>query len=119
MFCKFWQPGAIKTRWGAQIGQEQSARRAGRFQQSLARRFQALADRRALVFTPPQRVQEYLQLSGGDWDTLPQSDGDLGMRMSSCFRQLEQCHDSSGPDRVVIIGSDSPDLPSVFIQRAY
>lgn len=119
MFCKFWQPGEIKTRWGAEIGQEQSARRAARFQLALARRFRALADRRALVFAPQQREPEYQELSGGDWDTQPQSDGDLGMRMSNCFRELDQSHAGPGAERVVIIGSDSPDLPAEFIQRAF
>jgi hypothetical protein len=45
----------------------------------------------------------------------PQKDGDLGDRMQAVFTDLF----ARGYERVAIIGSDSPDIPLVNIQRAF
>jgi hypothetical protein len=46
---------------------------------------------------------------------LPQVGGDLGVRLEATLAAL-----AAGPaDRVVVIGSDSPDLPAAFVSRAF
>jgi rSAM/selenodomain-associated transferase 1 len=43
--------------------------------------------------------------------SLPQCEGDLGTRMLSCIQQVQ----TAGADRVIIIGSDSPQMPPSVI----
>lgn len=45
---------------------------------------------------------------------IPQEGADLGERMLNCFKRLFD----KGYERVVIIGSDSPDLPADYIKEA-
>jgi hypothetical protein len=74
-----------------------------------------VADRRILCFAPKQRQVAFDELAEPVWTALPQSDGDLGNRMSSFFDDAFQ----SGADRVVLIGSDSPTLPIEYITRTF
>jgi glycosyltransferase A (GT-A) superfamily protein (DUF2064 family) len=48
-------------------------------------------------------------------DRLPQAAGDLGDRLESTLAALLR----EPGDRVVVIGSDSPDLPPAFVERAF
>lgn len=44
-----------------------------------------------------------------------QSDGDLGARLGACFSQLREY----GAQKIIVIGSDAPDLPTSVLQVAF
>lgn len=118
MFAKHWQPGAVKTRLGATIGAERAAAIHRAFVETLLARFSTTAERRRLVFTPSDKEAamraDFGEPLGSAWELEPQAEGDLGQRMTAFFRTgLAQA------EQVVLIGSDSPDLPTQFIERAF
>ncbi len=116
IFAKHWQPGAVKTRLAASIGAEAAAALHRCFVQTLLSRFQNVADRHILCFTPAGSAREFRQLNLGSWTLEPQSTGDLGARMQHYFSSAVSTNNSP---RTVLIGSDSPDLPLAFIEEAF
>lgn len=122
MFAKYWQPGTVKTRLAATIGNEAAARIHRMNIKTLAARFRNVADNRLLAISPFEKRPEFEQLiadSGddgeGNWQLQPQSAGDLGERMSDYFSAAFAARHA----RVVLIGSDSPTLPTATITAAF
>ncbi len=115
MFAKFWAPGEVKTRLAARIGPEQAARLHRVFLETLIERLALVADRRVLVYTPSTRRLEFGELAAAGWELQPQDDGDLGQRMQVYFQRAF----ASGATQVVLIGSDSPTLPTMLIESAF
>ena len=114
MFAKYWQPGQVKSRLAATLDEQRAAKVQRLFVEALVARLAKVADRRVLTFSPPERHAEFLHVAGLDWDLQPQASGDLGERMRHFFAtSLDQA------DRVVLIGSDSPDLPTEHIRAAF
>jgi len=115
MFAKYWLPGTVKTRLARSIGEEKACQLYRRFVMTLLARFQELGDRRIMAYSPPDRRAEFAAITPAAWELTPQSSGDLGRRMHMFFdSQLV------GPeDRVVLIGTDSPTMPTEFIDDAF
>jgi len=116
IFAKHWRPGAVKTRLAASIGDEAAAALHRCFVQTLLSRFQKVADRHVLCFTPAGSAEEFLQLNLGCWALEPQASGDLGSRMLQYFTAALSTNKSL---RTVLIGSDSPDLPLEYVEEAF
>lgn len=115
MFAKFWQPGQVKTRLAAEIGSRRAAEIYRTFVATLLRRFSRTGDRRVLVYSPAERAEDFTAAAGPAWNLQPQAAGDLGQRMQCFFTESF----AAGADRVVLIGSDSPDLPPEYVDRAF
>lgn len=115
IFAKYWEPGKVKTRLGAAVGDAAASEVYRCFVSTLVRRFRRHADRRVLCCTPEAKLEAFIDLAGAEWLVTPQSSGDLGARMTSFF---ESCF-SDGADRVVLIGSDSPTLPVEYVELAF
>jgi rSAM/selenodomain-associated transferase 1 len=115
VFAKYWQAGGVKTRLSAALGEQQAATVYQQFVLALLRRLAHTADRRTIVYWPGDRAAKFAEAAGAQWETTPQDDGDLGARMHRFFQQAFD----GGAGRVVVIGSDSPTLPSEFIERAF
>jgi len=115
LFAKYWQPGQVKTRLAASLGAEQAAEIYRQFVLTMLRRFSACCDCKLLVYAPPERGQEFKQSTPDGWQLEPQADGDLGRRMQQFFaRRLE-----AGCQRVVLLGSDSPNVPLEYVEQAF
>jgi rSAM/selenodomain-associated transferase 1 len=115
VFAKYWQPGGVKTRLAASIGQRAAARFHRECVRTILARTRTLAVHRVLMVDPPVRLAEFTEFAGNDWNVLPQSAGDLGARM----RQYFDTAFAGGAAQVVLIGSDSPTLPLEYIERAF
>jgi uncharacterized protein len=114
MLAKLWTPGHVKTRLAASLGPERAAAIQRLFVETLAARFGQTADDRNIVFMPPAAEKAFLAVAKDRWRLTPQADGDLGSRMRNFFEEaLTQF------DGVVLIGSDSPDLPVEFANDAF
>jgi rSAM/selenodomain-associated transferase 1 len=115
IFAKYWEPGKVKTRLAAAVGQVEAARLYRHFVQTLVERFGNVAQRRVLAYSPRERSGSFTEIVGKQWALEPQSEGDLGQRMASYFENGLK----AGATRVVLIGSDSPTLPQGVFDRAF
>ena len=126
LFAKFWQPGTVKTRLAKSIGEQAACKVYRCFVDHLLDRLQSTGDTRCVVFSPPEKQSDFRSAIDDSWDTLPQSDGDLGVRMGTYFEfQLKQMVAAMNPDatvaiaKVVIIGADCPLLDSTIVSAAF
>jgi rSAM/selenodomain-associated transferase 1 len=114
MFAKHWQPGKVKTRLARTLGESHAAMLHGLFVFALVERFSGVADRRQIAFTPTACERAFAGVAKGRWELTPQADGDLGQRMEHFLAQSVEA-----ADRIVLIGSDSPDLPRDILDEAF
>lgn len=114
MFVKAPEPGRVKTRLAAAIGDSPSAALYRGFLTDLMQRFRLTGSRRVLAYSPAAAASQefFAHESAGSYELWPQPEADLGTRMRRFF-------ESFGPDPVVLIGSDSPTLPVGFPSVAF
>jgi rSAM/selenodomain-associated transferase 1 len=115
VFAKAPRLGNVKSRLAATIGHEQAARLYDAFLRDLRMRLTAVDASRVLVFAEPDDRAYFAALCGDQFELQCQAGGDLGERMSHFFAgQFDR-----GACKVVLIGSDSPDLPVHRISQAF
>lgn len=114
MFVKNPEPGRVKTRLAAAIGEAAAATLYRAFLSDLIQRFQSTGSRRVLAYSPAEAAcrEFFTQQSGGSYELWPQPITGLGTRMRQFFEAF-------GPEPVVLIGSDSPTLPVGFPNVAF
>ena len=115
VFAKYWQPGQVKTRLAAAIGADSASAVYRTSLETLLRRFNSMAERRVLAYTPATRYAEFVGLAGDTWQLRPQAAGDLGVRLRGYFEDAF----AGGADAAVLIGSDSPTLPVHYVSQAF
>ena len=113
VFAKYWMPGTVKTRLAAGIGDHAASEIYRGFVAALLARLAGLAQRQVLAFTPEASREQFAQIASG-WTLKPQAEGDLGVRMQTYF---DQAFDD-GAARVVLLGTDSPNVPREHVLRA-
>ena len=115
LFGKHPRPGHVKTRLADEVGADVAARLYAAFIDDLAFRFRAAGDHRMLGFWPADTVAFFDQYSKLGYELWPQPEGDLGQKMISFFKYALKEEGS----RAVLIGTDSPTLPSEFVDQAF
>lgn len=115
VFAKYWEPGRVKTRLGTAVGDTVAAAIYREFLIAILRRFRHIADRRTLVGWPQERSSEFRQIAPDEWDVAFQAPGELGQKLALFLRGTFD----QGPQRIAVIGADSPDLPSEILERAF
>ena len=113
IFAKYWEPGKVKTRLAASIGNEAASDVYRAILNHLVTSLNSAADRRAIAYTPADKAKEFSVFP--QWQQTPQSDGALGARMANYFSETF----AAGAGRVVLIGSDCPDVTPKVISEAY
>ena len=115
LFAKYWKADEVKTRLAVAIGAQRAADVYHQFVATLLDRLSGCGERRWLAYSPAQRASEFQELVSSEWQIEPQSEGDLGHRMK-CFlkRRFEE-----GFRQVVLLGSDSPDVPLEYVSKAF
>jgi uncharacterized protein len=114
IFVKAPHPGQVKTRLAKSIGDRQAAQLYRCFTEDVLDTVESL-DLDSLIFFAPAEEETFLK----DWlgehrSYISQQGTHLGDRMAAAF-----CHSFSlGYERVLILGSDSPDLPGTFLIEA-
>jgi len=116
VFVRAPEAGRVKTRLAAEIGAEAALRVYRRLAEHAVAEARALGAEVALRihFTPAEGGDDVRAWLGADAAYLPQVDGDLGARMRAAFEAAF----AAGHPRVVIIGSDLPDLSAGVLRRA-
>jgi rSAM/selenodomain-associated transferase 1 len=108
--------GKVKTRIAAVLGADQAAElyRCA-LQDTLALALSIADVAHVLSYAPPTGTsRRYFEQVASDFALIPQEGATLGERISGTLAPLLKNHSS-----VVLIGSDSPDLPAEFITRAF
>jgi rSAM/selenodomain-associated transferase 1 len=115
VMAKYWQPGRVKTRLAADLGEQVAASLYREFLRTTLFRFERSAERCVLSYSPPEQGEAMQQLAGIAWSLEVQCEGDLGQRMRNAMQQAF----SAGAETVVVLGADSPTLPLEHVRRAY
>ena len=114
VFAKRPEPGTVKTRLTALLTPEEAARLYEAFLCDALRQYRALGVAVRLYFGPPAGAVADGLVPEGVSVHLQQGPG-LGARMKVAFVESF----AAGFERLVIIGTDHPTLPSAFIAQAF
>ncbi|MGY8770421.1 MAG: TIGR04282 family arsenosugar biosynthesis glycosyltransferase [Pirellulales bacterium] len=115
VFAKAWTPGKVKTRLAQTIGNQAAASIYQTFVETIIARFSGSADQTVIAYSPVDQQPLFEQLPIESWNLQPQAEGDLGQRMHHYFATAFE----AGAKQVVLIGTDSPDLPAEYIDKAF
>jgi rSAM/selenodomain-associated transferase 1 len=122
LFAKVWDAGKVKTRLAATLGDATAAHVYLEMRVLHLLRFANTSDQRAVVYSPAtkQSRTRFEEMIGRlkphpVWGLVPQVESDLGTRMS---RFVEQQF-AAGAKRVVVIGSDAPQLTRDLVDEAF
>lgn len=118
VFVRAPEPGRVKTRLAAAMGPQAALRIYRRLAEHTLREAAALAGEGVQVrvhHTPADAGDAVRAWLGAGPVYLPQADGDLGMRMEDAFARAF----AAGMERVVIVGSDLPDVSATLLRRAF
>ena len=115
LFLTKWpEPGRVKTRLGQQIGQARAAQLYSQFVLDLADTLIALPCDTLCVYDPSVAAERFEQWLGPQHTYIAQQGHDLGQRMAEAFSWAFNHH----YDHIIVIGTDSPDLPANLLQQA-
>ena len=115
LFVKYPLPGHVKTRLGKEIGHTLAAAVYKNFVRDI---MDTLTDFNAalrIFFYPARAKQRFKEWLGGRYCYIAQAPGSLGQKMRSAFKYTFNEHFNN----VVIIGSDSPDLPGEYLKLSF
>ncbi|MDQ7051385.1 MAG: TIGR04282 family arsenosugar biosynthesis glycosyltransferase [candidate division KSB1 bacterium] len=118
IFAKYPQPGTVKTRLAARIGDEAAADLYGRFIEWILTTMchSRVAERVVVAVSPQHVVHRFASRYPGADAYEPQAESsDLGERMLAVFEQARR----QGVRKTVIIGTDSPTLPPDYVRQAF
>ncbi len=123
LFAKFWQPGTVKTRLAASIGDSAACKLYHAFVFHLLEQLADSGDTRGVVFSPPEKESDFRDSVPAVWSLCPQSKGDLGTRMRNFFetqfQMMEEANVNAAVNKIVVIGADCPQLDSKVIENAF
>jgi hypothetical protein len=115
VFVRAPEAGRVKTRLAASIGADAALRVYRRLAEHTVREALAVAGAEVRVHFTPADAEAAVRAWLGDGPALlPQAEGDLGERMRDAFAQAF----ADGHRRVVIIGSDLPEMRTDLLRRA-
>jgi hypothetical protein len=118
LFAKAPRPGRVKTRLIPRLGPEGAARTYRRLAARAAGEARAVARPglvRIAAIDPPEALGDAHGWLGDGFAFEAQDPGDLGDRLASAFAAAF----AAGARRVVVIGTDCPDLTAGGIDRAF
>jgi hypothetical protein len=114
-FIKSPVSGQVKTRLAEQTGQEHAAELYKLFVLDLLESLKRLKTNFQIHYLPSNQKDEIKNWLGPQYDFTVQKGNDLGERMKNAFSNAFE----NNFNRVIIIGSDCPDLPPEFISQAF
>ena len=114
IFLKAPRPGAVKTRLAESIGASEAAAAYQILVETLLAKLALLSDVQ-LRFSPDDALSEIEPWLRPHWQARAQGEGDLGQRLERAFGEAF----TEGVNRVVVIGSDCPELTAEDIRAAW
>ena len=114
VFLKAPRPGAVKTRLATTLGAAEACGAYCLLVETLLRQLAAL-ENVELCFAPDDAGSEIMPWAQPTWRLTAQGTGALGSRLDRAFRRAFD----EGAKRIVIIGSDCPEVSASDIQAAW
>ena len=114
-FVKYPVAGQVKTRLAEQLGPDAAVDLYRSFVTDSLTALENLDAHLKIAIYPPDSESRFKQWLGEKYCYIPQIGSDLGQRMKNAFRRTF----SEGFNKVVVIGSDSPDLPAEYLELAF
>jgi uncharacterized protein len=115
MFAKYPEKGKVKSRLSKQWDEDMVVHLYRLFIEDLLERLSDGNYCLRVACHPAERQKDFIDQFGQGFSCMAQIGEDLGERMSTAF---SRCF-SEGHQEVVVIGSDSPDLPIQIVQEAF
>jgi rSAM/selenodomain-associated transferase 1 len=115
LFVKSPEAEGVKSRLAAAVGEKKTRRLYRCFVEDLLDSLDKGNYCLKLFYYPPDGQPVLSRWLGDDRSYEPQTGNDLGQRMKNAF---EKCI-AEGFDKVILIGSDSPDLPREIIEEGF
>ncbi|MCH2115622.1 MAG: TIGR04282 family arsenosugar biosynthesis glycosyltransferase [Pirellulales bacterium] len=117
LLAKYWEPGKVKTRLARSVGSEKAARIYQSFVATTMDRLAEISNARFLAYSPDDDATRaaFATACPQGWSLVAQSGGQLGDRMADFF----DARFRQGAQRVVLLGTDSPNLPRTLVQAAF
>lgn len=114
-FMKYPEPGEVKTRLAESIGSDKAAQLYRSFTLDLLAKLESTQLPFAICFHPKRKKQLLMEWLGEAYEYMPQKGAELGERMAAAFLEAF----AGGYRRVILIGSDFPDLPQGFLEESF
>lgn len=115
VFLRAPEPGKVKTRLAKRIGDLPALQLYKRFVTETLGTVAALGLPVRVCFYPAGEKPAVSQWLGETYPYWPQVDGHLGRKMASAFERAF----SEGLERVLLVGTDLPDLPDTVFREAF
>jgi rSAM/selenodomain-associated transferase 1 len=115
IFLKSPDPGMVKSRLSRDIGAETVLSLYKNFCLDLLETLRRGRHAFKIFFYPPESEERIAEWLGRDCSYVPQRGSDLGERMKNAFILTF----AEGFSRVLLIGSDIPDLPNTILHEAF
>jgi rSAM/selenodomain-associated transferase 1 len=115
LFVKYPEKGQVKRRLTADLSEEIVQDLYRCFVDDTLAAIKKIDTDLFICFFPVDTEKKFHEWLGSTFSYLPQKGNDLGERMKNCFSDAF----TKGFRKVVLMGSDSPDLPRVFLQNAF
>jgi len=115
VFMKWPQKGKVKSRLAAGLDENVVLELYKCFVEDLLDTLKQSGFRPIIAFYPPKAGDKIAAWLGDEYSYIPQAGANLGKRMKNAFALAfgQEC------SRVVLIGSDFPDLPAAIIKDAF
>ncbi|HUW19171.1 MAG TPA: TIGR04282 family arsenosugar biosynthesis glycosyltransferase [Sedimentisphaerales bacterium] len=110
-FVKYPLPGRVKTRLAKKLGQDRAAELYRNSVLDILDTLQTLNVKLRIFFEPPDALDKCRHWLGKDHSYVLQIGPDLGQKMKNAFIHAF----AEGFSKLVLIGSDLPDLPASFL----
>lgn len=115
LFVKYPAPGRVKTRLAEDIGPKETTKIYKNFVIDILATLRSINATIKIFFTPAGAQQQIQNWLGKEYSYVAQSGGTLGEKMKNAFEYVF----AENFSKVIIIGSDSPDLPEDFLGQAF
>lgn len=114
-FVKYPEKGVVKKRLAEEIGADAAVALYKNFVLDLLASVKGLSIPLRVCFYPEDHSEKFSLWLGAQYHFIPQKGRDLGERMKNAFSQAFE----HGFRKVILIGSDIPDLPMYIIDEAF
>lgn len=115
LFVKHPVAGKVMTRLAEHIGQDVATDLYKSFVADILTTLHTLSVNFKIVFYPPDAEKKFQRWLGEEYSYIRQTGKDLGQRMKNAFLKAF----SNGLDKVILIGSDIPDLPAEYLELGF
>jgi len=115
LFVKYPERGRVKNRLAIDLDETFVLQLYTYFVEDILTELKKIQAKVIICYFPTSHLTKFQQWLGPSYHYIAQQGADLGERMQHCFTSAF----STGFEKVLVIGSDSPDVPIDFYEKAF